>query len=160
MAAPVERTFRLKMGRHAQMEPTDKGPGKNPMSVIDRVTNQVRGYIKTYAALVPRRRLNKETGAHEIIYVCQEGFDEADQYVKSEIDLVRRFGGEKFELVNQSMMEYLGEQYREQSKQEADLSAMSVQQLKAYAEENNIDLGDNQRKDQIIAAIKSAMVPA
>ena len=44
---------------------------------------------------------------------------------------------------------------KEKQQKEKPIDKMTVPELKAYAEENNIDLGDAMKKDDILAAIQA-----
>ena len=86
-----------------------------------------------------------ENGNKRTELTCCEGFTEADQFVDSEVDLVKRFGTNKFQEVVQ--------QYKPISD---GLDSMNIGQLKELAEAEEVDLPNNARKEDIIQAIRSA----
>jgi hypothetical protein len=53
-------------------------------------------------------------------------------------------------------LQKLGYKVEGESSEEVDLSEMSVKELKAYADENGIDIGDATKKAEIITAIQNA----
>lgn len=80
--------------------------------------------------------------------------------VESDTDFVARFGRLKFERllddtapITQQAADQAAEAGFETVNELRDLSKMTVSQLRTYAAENEVDLGDARTKDQILAVL-------
>lgn len=67
---------------------------------------------------------------------ASEAFYKPGDIIESKLDLVKAFGSDKFELVEESL--------------ESKFKAMTVAQLKEFATEQTVDVPDNTKKDDII----------
>jgi hypothetical protein len=87
--------YKILRGRHYQNANKENSAGHTRKTVMNTATGKVSHYLKGFAAVLYRR--DKDSG--EVKEVLQEGFSNEDQYVPSKIDLEKRFGADKFQLV-------------------------------------------------------------
>jgi len=81
----------------------------------------------------------------------QEGFSDI---VESEVDLVKKFGGDKFRRLDSDDYRVdTVEESTEDETDETDLASLTVAQLKELAEEEGVHLPSGANKSEIIEAI-------
>lgn len=98
--------------------------------------------------------------------VLHKATDRKTNVVKSDTDLVKKFGPEKFARIDGGRAaEYEDEVEPEGTTAEGEiteddelgLSAMTVPELKKFAAESSIDLGGATKKDEIVAKLREAL---
>jgi hypothetical protein len=150
--------YQLIAGMHYQLESSKKGPGKLvrerelPNPDFDRFRpvgpdnlERIIKYEKCYSCLGVATYKDEKTGEKYKKVEPIEGFTEEDQFVESEVDLVAKFGPNKFRKVVQ--------QYTPVSD---GLDRMNIGQLKELAEEEEIQLPANANKELIIKTIRES----
>lgn len=125
----------------------------------------------------PTMVVNKDTGKEEPAYPTRvyDAKDPNNNVVETDIDLVARFGSEKFRLVAETpaatrdeilaRKAELDRQLQELEAKEASsvttpsakpsFDSMTRAQLESYAHENEIDISQARTKDEILAILKS-----
>lgn len=150
MTATATRTemmyFRLLRGRHVE------GRGdrydvdrKIRIPIIDPVTKQPG---KTYMAL--DRNGNPRSGEGM-------GFQRGDEIVESNVDLVKKYGREKFQrLIGRDLELAIADRGERQSERERtdDLDKMTVAQLREFATTENISVEAGLKREELIETIR------
>lgn len=102
---------------------------------------------------------NREMQVKEKDYVMEEKFRGdwiAIKGVRTTPEQVAELNRDTFRTNVRYVEGYMGPKKQEQAPREKPLADRTIAELKQYAENNSIDLGDAKKKADIIAAIKEA----
>lgn len=130
--------FRLKVGKHGS---TLRTP------LVDAAGKPV---VNAYGKQIVRKKT--------LIYSAS---DPVTRYIESDHDLAKRFGADKFERLpdnfnfpTEADVEDVGEDVVDKDAGD-EFSDMTVAELKQYAEEMEVELGDAKTKPQILKVLRS-----